>query len=175
MFFKKKLQMKAIGRLPKRGVSCFTPFNKAKSVVFIFDPDETGIEDAINYLEEILKGRGINWKGIILDKSNKRGADFSSRTDFILVSKKEIGFNGVPRNIEKLFPADTEYDILLDFSTENEFTSSYISRFVSAKFKIGRYCSGDDSPFDFITKTSDQTPLSFLKQTIHYLESIKPA
>lgn len=175
MFFKKKLQKRALERLPQRGASCFTPFSKADSVVFIFDPDETGIEEAVCHLEEILKGRGIRWRGVILDKGNNKGVEFSNKTDFILLSKRDLGFYGMPRNIDKLFPADSEYDLLLDFSIDYEFTSSFISRFISAKFKIGRYCSGDDSPFDFITKTSDPTPLNFLKQTIHYLESIKPA
>lgn len=176
MFFKNKFQKKALDKLPKReGAPCFLSFNEAKTVIFIFDLEEDKIIEAVAFLENMLNNIGAEWKGVAFQKNSKSVNVFKNRNGYSVITDKDLNYYGAPKFPEKFLPVDIDYDILIDFSKSFDFTTNFVSSLVSARFKIGRYSLGDDSPYDFVAKTSEVAPLAFLKKAIHYVESLKPA
>jgi len=175
MLFKKRLQNRAVKRLKKRAPSNFMPIGNAHRVAFILESDEEGIEESVDYLVKELIDRGIKWIGMVVERHNKRSVDFSHRGDFIIIRNTDLTYYGLPKSIDKIEQLNEKFDILIDISANYEFTTHYISRYIDATFKVGRYSSESDSAYDFIAKAADDNPLQYIKQVIHYLESIKPA
>lgn len=175
MLFKKRLQNRALERLQKRAPANFMPIGNAHRVAFILESDEEGIEESVDYLINQLIDRGIEWIGLVVERQNKRSVDFSQKGNFIIIRKADLTYYGLPKSIEKNEQLNEKFDILIDITANYEFTAHYISRYIEATFKVGRYSSESDSAYDFIAKATDDTPLHYIKQVIHYLESIKPA
>ncbi len=174
MFFKKKMQNRVIERLAKRLSSEFMPIGSARKVIFLIESDTENVELAADYLTDLLKKRGIEWVGIVVERANKKSMDFSEKEGYIIVRHKDLSYFGLPRGLDKMDEIKNRYDILIDFSEQYDFTSLYISLVIDAKFKVGRY-SGDDSPYDFVARAEDNSSLQYIKQVVHYLESIKPS
>ena len=175
MFFKKRLQSRVLERLEKRASSIFVPLQNAKKIIFLIESDEDLIENSADFLIVALEERGIQWQCVVIDKGGKKSVDFSQKERFLSLTLKDLNFFGLPKGLSSIEEFKYEYDILIDMSAQFDFTSNYLSRYINAKFKVGRYSNGDDSSYDFIAKTTDNSSLQFVKQVIFYLESIKPA
>jgi hypothetical protein len=175
MFFKKRQQRRAIEKLKKTRVPEFVPFNAARRVAFILEADEAGISEAADSLISVLKENKADWRAIVIDFDKKNTADFSEMENFDIIRKCDFNFYGLPKFPLNSWYTEKECDLLLDFSREYSFTSEYIARQVNARLKAGRYSTGDESAYDFITPPADTSAISFLRQTIFFLNSIKPA
>ena len=174
MFFKKKMQNRVIERLAKRLSSEFVPFDSARKVIFLLESDTENVELAADYLTDLLKKRGVEWIGIVVERANKKSVDFSQKEGYIIIRHKDLTYFGLPSGVDKMDEIKNRYDILIDLSEQYDFTSFYISLLIDARFKVGRY-SGESSPYDFIAQAEDSSSIQYIKQVVRYLESIKPA
>lgn len=175
MFFKKRQQRKAIEKLRTGRVPEFVPFEGAKRVAFIVEAEESGISEAVDTLVSLLRENNADWRAIVIDSGKKNTADFSVSDNFDIIRKCDLNFFGMPKTVLNPWFTEESCDLLLDFSREYNFTSEYIARQVNARLKAGRYSNGDESAYDFITPPADTSAISFLRQTIFFLNSIKPA
>ena len=174
MFFKKKMQSRVIERLEKRFSSEFIPLRSARKIILLMESDAENIDQALDYTTSLLKERGIEWVSVVVERANKRSHDFSQKEGCVLIKQKDTTYFGLPKGLDKINEINTVYDILIDFTEEYDFTSFYISLVVEAKFKVGRYTS-ESTPYDFIARAEDNSAIQYVKQVVHYLESIKPA
>ena len=175
MFFKKRQQRRAIEKLRTNRIPEFVPFEGAKRVAFIFEADEPGISEAVDTLLSLFRKNNTVWRAIVIDAGKKNTADFSSTDNFDIIRKCDLNFYGLPKvGLNPWFTEETS-DLLLDFSRDYNFTSEYIARQINARLKAGRYSNGDESAYDFISPPADTSAISFLRQTIFFLNSIKPA
>jgi|AntAceMinimDraft_17_1070374.scaffolds.fasta_scaffold03605_4 hypothetical protein len=68
-----------------------------------------------------------------------------------------------------------EYDIIIDFCSEDSFPVQYITVLSKAKFKVGRYGKNHRDIYDMMIETDKEITLEqYIKQVTHYLTILNP-
>lgn len=88
-------------------------------------------------------------------------------------TKKNINWFGKPSHKFVDDFVNTEYDLLIDLQTSENFTISYIGYTSIAKFKMGMNSSSNLEHYDLMMTVQPDIELSeYLSQIIHYLTNI---
>lgn len=144
-----------------------------KTIGLMFDVTDEATWKVINRFSNEMKKMGK--EVLILGRKRTKNIDFViTSTNVIVCELEDFNFWGIPKNypIGNFF--NRHYDILIDTTENPDFYSYYASVRTLADFKIARDKNDNEKYFDFLIKLEDEdfSVLSFLKQTLHYLDLI---
>lgn len=173
MFFKEYIQKKALKKIDNERVSVYRSLNEIKSVGFIFSFEEENILESIKSFIEILDSRSVKFSAIGINRLKHPYPKEMLDYRITLLNRCDLNYAGVPYyNLIEQF-IDNNYNLYIDFSTNYNFTSDYITRLSKSSFIIGRV-NYQDNPYDLILDTNtDGAHRSYLNSIIHYLSSIR--
>ena len=157
----------------------FYSFDTATSVGIILPVMDEETEDAFAVLRQALKKRNIPHTGIAIEVSKKPIEMVWCISDpgMTVINKKEINWIGLISDEQDAMRfLNTDYDIVINLSVDDNFTCEYLARRAKASFKIG-FCSEEDNPYDMVMKGhSDKeilTQKELAEEIVLYLSTIK--
>ena len=144
-----------------------------KNIALMFDVTDEASWKVINKFSTEMKKMGKDV--LILGRKKAKTLDFViTSTNVIVCELEDFDFWGVPKNypIGNFF--NRHYDVLIDTTENPDFYSYYVALHTLADFKIARDKDDNEKYFDFLINIDDEefSTLSFLKQTLHYLDLI---
>ncbi len=173
MFFKKKLQRKAIESIDNERVVRYVSLTEISSLIFLFDINEERILDTIKQLCSIADSRSIKFSGLALNYNKHPYPDVMLDHRILVVNKTDLNYYGVPRSTVVDSFTEKESELYIDFHPQYNFTGDFISRKSRAFFKLGRV-NYPDNPYDLtLENINEKSSRNYLNSIIHYLSSIK--
>lgn len=174
MFFKQTLQKRLISRLTKERKVKFISFSDARRVGFIFQNNIDGNFEEIEKFIAFLLEKHITFYGIAIFNIKQKNKTSFKNERVIQLESVDLKYSGVPKSHKIANFIKNEFDILIDFTPEYNFTSHYLSVISKAQFKIGRY-SFENTPYDFVLEQSENKNIDdFMKRLLFYFNSIRP-
>jgi len=154
--------------------AAFRNYQNVATVGIIFNATQQGTYDlARQYIKKISE-KGIKYKALGFVDS-KQVLDFYQKSShFDYFSRKNINWYGKPNNPSAQEFTDTEFDMLIDLSIENDYPIQYIVALSQACFKVGSKKVGQQNHYDLMIDLGEQKELAVLIEQIDfYLEMIK--
>lgn len=154
----------------------FIPLSSAREIGFIINACQSGSEQTVKYLSQILASHGIKYSGICLDlkKDPSKNLEHIYDRGIVIVSRKNVNWYGLPdENIVSEFTRQT-FDILMDFTDGTGlFTADYILKKSTASFRIGT-SSRPSGIYDMVVSAGDMDANTekIAASIINYLTSI---
>lgn len=138
--------------------------NKLNKVGVLWQPTE---QDAFNYLHNHFSQTKIIFRNLcVYSKTNTPREDSSS------ITKKDLNWKGLPVSAVVTNFIETEFDLLLNISLQQNLVLDYITALSKAKFKIG-WSPEETNYFDLnINIGTKQDALYLAKQQIFYLAQL---
>lgn len=97
---------------------------------------------------------------------------YLSEKGFNFFSNADLDYRLIPKSDSVLEFIKTNFDVLIDFGTEEYFPMSYVINMSKAGLKVGRY--GEKNPFDvMIDLNSESSKNYYYEQALIYLEKFK--
>ena len=176
--YKTFMRKSLLKRLHHKRSGNYVSLNRASTVGFIIDAENSGVGEAAGYLIAELENRSIRYKGFCINDS-KRPIVHSS-----IISSPHIASlyrgnsfsNGIPfTHITAPF-LNTKFDILIDLCwPKRSFTAEYILRKATASSEIGIEPYTEDKYDIIITKpegTEEISQIELIKNIIRLLTTI---
>lgn len=162
-----KRNLKKVNRIVK---VCSLTNAKTVGVSFIVN-GESDLEEIRKILKE-LASRDIKTFAIGYIPVKKPDDFYLSQKGFNFFSNADLDFRLLPKSEPALEFINTEFDVLIDFGSEEYFPMDYILNMSKAGFKIGKF--RDKMPFDMMLEMDlKTTKWQFFEQALVYLEKIK--
>ncbi|MEA5005952.1 MAG: hypothetical protein VB022_06015 [Rikenellaceae bacterium] len=174
MFFKQRLQKKALNRIVVQRKVQFVSLESVKRISFIFDVTEEDNMEAVKFLISYATDNKIEYHGIAINLGKDTSSEAVLGHGIKLITKKNLSKIGIPDpDMVSKFLNDAS-DIYIDFSKSYSFVGEYLSLSSLSSFKVGRH-SHEPNPYDLvITNDSDKCcALDFVKRTFFYLKTIR--
>jgi len=174
MFLQDRYRKKALSKFKsERRDAQFLSVDEIKNVGYILHLPQKNVSAIVKELSAISKQYEVDIFGLTIDMSKKlEGSIISSKVTPLL--RDDFNFYGLPDHLVMKPFISKHFDLFVDFSSSYDFSVDYISRYVDARFKIGKF-NYDANPFDFIIEMKDQEDnIAFMKSIIQYLSSINP-
>ncbi|MCK9627449.1 MAG: hypothetical protein M0R37_02525 [Bacteroidales bacterium] len=175
MFFKQRLQKKALERISIQRKVKFISLENVRRISFIFDVTEPDNMEAVKFLISFAADNKVEYHGLAINL----GKDISSEAvlghGIRLITKKNLSKIGIPEpEMVSRFLNDVS-DLYIDFSKNYSFIGEYLSLSSLSSFKVGRH-SPEPNPYDLvITNNSERDcALDFVKRAFFYLKTIRP-
>jgi len=144
----------------------------AKRIGIVFNATrQDDYRQVLGFVKDI-QDRGIEVKvlGFVNDKDVPDEYLFKKNFSYFL--KKSINWYRKPVNPEVEKFLKEKFDILIDFSLDNDFIFNYIIALSPSRFKVGKF-KEPNNQFDFMIKINKDKDLQyFIEQARHYLEVI---
>jgi hypothetical protein len=170
-YFAKK-RVKRLGRNRKSQVFNYHNSNLIGVVASL--ESETQMSLIIRYVQKIREEHGIR-KALILfiSKEKEFPAYFKETESIIGVNKKDFSFNGDSENGRYLDFLKEKFNILLDFSRENNIEQEFVIKTSQSSFKVGRFADPNQELYDFMINLDGSKDLSvFMDSLDKYLVMI---
>ena len=172
MFLQDKYRKKALSKFKaERQDAQFLSIDEIKSIGYILHLPQKNVSAIVKELSATSKKYEIDIFGLTIDMSKKlEGSIISSKVTPLL--KDDFNFYGLPDHLVMKPFIGKHYDLFIDFSSEYDFSTDYIARYVDARFKVGKF-NYEDNPYDFIIEMKHaEDNIAFLNLIIQYLSAI---
>jgi len=160
--------------------AAFHNYSTAKSAAVLFDASKQQELSAVRKYIKELENKGLKVDALGYENA-KEISDFNqAHANIIYISNKELNWYLKPNSEDALAFMEKPFDILIDLSTETEFSIQYLVALSKAQFKVGCVKTAKNPKekeinyYDFMLQLNERKELSFLlKQLEHYLGLIK--
>lgn len=154
--------------------AAFRNYQNVVNVGVIFNATEQATyELARNYIKK-LADKGIKFKALGFVDSKQVLDFYQKSTHFDYFSRKNINWYGRPNNPNTQEFIDSQFDMLVDLSVENDYPIQYVVALSQACFKVGSKKDEYQNVYDLMIDLGEQKDLAFLIEQIDkYLEMIK--
>jgi len=144
----------------------------AKRIGIVFNATKQDDYKQISSFVKDIQDIGIEVKvlGFVNDKDVPNEYLFKKNFSYFL--KKSLNWYRKPVNHEVEKFLKEKFDIVIDFSLENDYLFNYIIALSPSRFKVGKF-KEPNNHYDFMIKINQNRDLKyFIEQTGHYLEVI---
>ena len=144
----------------------------AKRIGIVFNATRQDDYRQVSGFVKDIQDRGIEVKvlGFVNDKDVPNEYLFKKNFSYFL--KKSINWYRKPVNPEVEKFLKEKFDIVIDFSLDNDYLFNYIIALSPSRFKVGKF-KEPNNHFDFMIKINKDKDLKyFIEQARHYLEVI---
>lgn len=127
--------------------------------------------DDIYSLQRLLTEKNMQVEVLVYFPGKEIPQHFLMRKGITIFSKLEVNWYGKPLvpSVEKF--CNVEFDILIDLSLTNEFSTRWISTFSKSKFKVGSH-TYEGNPYDLIINVDNKKEIPYLSEQIVYYLNI---
>lgn len=147
-------------------------FITAKRIGILFNAtNQDDYRQVLGFVKDI-QYRGIEIKvlGFVNDKDVPN--EYLLKKNFSYFMNKSLNWYRKPVNPEVEKFLKEKFDIVIDFSLDNDYLYNYIMALSPSRFKVGKF-KGPNNYYDFMIKINKYKDLKyFIEQTRHYLEVI---
>lgn len=175
MFFKQRLQKKALNKITAQRKAEFVSLESVKRITFIFDVTEEDNMEAVKFLISYATDKRVEYHGLAINLGKDTSSEAVLGHGIRLITKKNLSNIGIPDpELVSRFINDP-CDLYIDFSKHYSFIGEYISLSSLSSFKVGRH-SPEPNPYDLVITNNHEkdSALDFMKSTFFYLKTIKP-
>ena len=144
----------------------------AKRIGIVFNATkQDDYRQVLDFVKDI-QGRGIEVKvlGFVDDKDVPN--EYLLKKNFSYFLKKSLSWYRKPVNPEVERFLREKFDIVIDFSLENDYLFNYVIALSPSRFKVGKLKSINDYHDLMISINKDKELKYFIEQAKHYLEVI---
>ncbi|MBE9511709.1 MAG: hypothetical protein IMY71_12600 [Bacteroidetes bacterium] len=144
----------------------------AKRIGIVFNATEQDDYRQVSGFVKDIQDRGIEVKvlGFVNDKDAPN--EYLLKKNFSYFLKKSLNWYGKPANPEVERFLNEKFDIVIDFSLDNDYLFKYIMALSPSRFKVGKF-KEPNNYYDFMIRINKDKDLKYLiEQTSHYLEVI---
>lgn len=147
-------------------------FKTAKRIGIIFNATkQDDYKQVFDFIKDI-KGIGIEVKVLGFVNNKDVPDEYLMKKNFSYFLKKSLNWYRKPKNSEVVGFLTEKFDILIDFSLNNDYLFKYIMALSPSRFKVGKFREPNNY-YDFmITINKDKDLKYFIEQIKHYLEVI---
>jgi len=144
----------------------------AKRIGIVFNATKQEDYRQVTGFVKDIQGKGIEVKvlGFVNDKDVPN--EYLFKRNFSYFLKKSLNWYRKPVNPEVEKFLKEKFDILIDFSLDNDYLFNYIIALSPSRFKVGKF-KEPNNHYDFMIKINKDKDLKYLiEQARHYLEMI---
>jgi len=151
----------------------FHNFTTAKSVGLLYVHNNS-VEKEVNEFIQFLTKRGIKVQTLAYSNLSTQ-LSFANADNRHLLCKAQTNWFGKPQSDEVETFIKTHFDILIDFSRNENYSLRYIATLSQAAMRVGRLAY-PKNPYEFIiTMPSGSDDKAFIQQLEQYLQTIQTA
>jgi len=147
-------------------------FKTAKRIGIVFNATKQDDYRQVSGFVKNIHDRGIEVKvlGFVNDKDVPNEYLFKKNFSYFL--KKSLNWYRKPVNYEVEKFLKEKFDIVIDFSLDNDYLFNYIMALSPSRFKVGKF-KEPNNYYDFMIRINKDKDLKyFIEQARHYLEII---
>ena len=144
----------------------------AKRIGVIFNATKQDDYKHVSGFVKYIQDRGIEVKvlGFVNDKDVPN--EYLMKKNFSYFLNKSLNWYRKPVNFEVEKFLKEKFDIIIDFSLDNDYLFNYIIALSPSRFKVGKF-KEPNNHYDFMIKLNKDKDLKyFIEQARHYLEVI---
>lgn len=184
---KERSQKKVLRSIKVKSAGEFLNLKEIRNVGFVYNINTPQYKEDIESIKKVLDSIGVLYSGLAIE--TKKGILPASESidnipveikllkdyDILPIENLYLNWIGVPTNNELDKFLEKEFDLFIDFNSDNNFTLEYITRYVNAKCIMGMV-NIKDSRCNVVIDGQGGSVLSyedFLKQAFHYLSVIQ--
>jgi hypothetical protein len=170
----KYLQQKFIryrekNRKKKRTLNSFS-IDSVKKVGILF---QYASSDQLNQIQEFKNFFKPETDISVFGYSKNPVTDLDFNDRFKIISKQDLSYFNFPKSSDVEFFTNTEFDLLVNFSENENFPLFYVTSVTGAAIKVGNYHSKYEHLFDVMFDLKEQNTLqNFIKYIEQYLKII---
>ena len=171
-----KLRLKVGDYILRRSVSRHVPeivtLSRAKKIAILFDAKNLSVIKDVKVLLKYFLKLNIDVEIMGFVNSKKKENGYISTLHINYFDLNDVSFFGIPKTSKINLFLKKRYDMLINLSLDNSFSTKYLAFMSNAKFRIG-VCSGNDKlSYDLMLKLKIKSIDYLIEHTIHYLELI---
>lgn len=175
--FQKLIQKRTLKRIPVSSIRKYVSLDTAKTIGFVFNENEPGIEQSLLYIRDVLGKKKIKYSCVGVDMSEEvKGNPIYLSNPFILnVYRKDLNWYELPcKELVQGF-LDTDFDILVNLTSSDShkiFPVDYLVKSAKASMRVG-FIVDDKATYDIIIMDDSSSPLHLVQGLFKYLCDIK--
>lgn len=125
------------------------PLDEISSYAVFLDPNEASCDAAREAASAYFRSKGIQGSFFYVDLRKIDSTERLITPIETTVTREEINILGIPKREKMEMLSDKNFDLLISLEKDPSFTSEYLVRTSTARFKVGRK-QLDGDPFDLV-------------------------
>ena len=144
--------------------------DEVMSVAILYSADERLTYDIVKNYVKFLKEEGVKSILVLGYCSLKEIPDYlQPKLEFDYFTKKELNMYLEPSGTAVSNFVATQFDVLIDLTTEFNLPLRNVLFQSKARLKIGKYNESDEQHYDFMINSGQQDLAKFIEQVTYYL------
>lgn len=144
----------------------------AKRIGIVFNATRQDDYRQVAFFVKHIQNRGIEVKVLGFVNNKDVPNEYLMKKNFSYFLKKSLNWYRKPVNPEVEKFLHEKFDIVIDFSLDNDYLFNYITALSPSRFKVGKF-KEPNNHYDLMIKINKDKDLKyFIEQASHYLEVI---
>lgn len=141
---------KGLKRFASKVRTGMIPLSDIRSAAILMDSLDDDTEACIKDIKDFFRKKGVQPEIRYIDTRSDRKKKGSSLTDpSVTFQKKDLNWYGRLRNASLHYVTEKQYDLYIDLTPRDDYTTLFIAWSIPARFKIGCF-KPESSPFNIV-------------------------